>query len=377
MSTPDYLQQTLAELAKQSSQATSKRAIIGLDGFVDTIMHVVDKRHGPGTAYEPMPSIAEWGRRISAAAGESANFEMWPQREKLGGNGPIMAYALLAAGIELRYLGMLGQPIHPVFEDLARRSQAVSFGAPGFTQALEFGDGKIMLGEMADFDNLTYERIIDTLGEGAFHDLVSRADLVGMVNWTMIPHLTSIFNDVLNNVLPHLPPRDGGRIFFFDLCDPAKRSTGDLLGALESIRRFQNHGRVILGLNYAEARQVGKVLGLPVQGNQPDQLKTGAMRIREKLGIHTVVIHPRDGAACATRDEAVYVKGPFVENPKISTGAGDHFNAGYCVGALLNLSPLACLTVAVATSGQYVRTAESPSLPGTTSFLERWSRGEV
>ncbi len=377
MTSPNYLQQTLAELSKHSGQTTNKNAIVGLDGFVDKIMHVVGRRHGPGTAYDSIPTIAEWGARIQAAAGESANFEMWPQREKLGGNGPIMAYALLAAGIELRYIGMLGQPVHPVFEDLARRSNAVSLGAPGVTHALEFEDGKIMLGEMADFDNLTYERILKIIGEGAFHDLVARADLIAMVNWTMIPHLTTIFNDVLANVLPHLPPKDGGRIYFFDLCDPAKRSTQDLRAALESIRRFQNHGRVILGLNYAEARKVGDILDVPLAGSTPEQLKTGAMRIREAMSISSVVIHPRDGAACATRDEAVYVKGPFVAAPKISTGAGDHFNAGFCVGALLGLSPIACLTVAVATSGQYVRTAESPSLPSTTSFIERWSRGEV
>ena len=34
-----------------------------------------------------------------------------------------------------------------------------------------------MLGEMADFDNLTYERILKIIGEGAFHDLVASAVL--------------------------------------------------------------------------------------------------------------------------------------------------------------------------------------------------------
>ena len=116
---------------------------------------------------------------------------------------------------------------------------------------------------------------------------------------------------------------------------------------------------------------------MPMSNDGPEGLKAAALRIREKLGIQCVVIHPRDGAAAATREEAAYVKGPFVENPKISTGAGDHFNAGFALGELLGLSIIACLTVAVATSGQYVRSAESPNLPNTVSFLERWSEGAI
>ncbi|MFW6354362.1 MAG: PfkB family carbohydrate kinase [Verrucomicrobiota bacterium] len=193
----------------------------------------------------------------------------------------------------------------------------------------------------------------------------------------MIPHLTSIFNDLLTKVLPHLPPKENGRTFFFDLCDPAKRSASDLRGALSAIRRFQGHGRSVLGLNLAEAKQVAAVLELPFAGEEPRDLETAAMKIRQQLEIECVIIHPRDGAACATREATAYVKGPFVAHPKISTGAGDHFNAGFCLGLLLGLSPLACLTVAVATSGQYVRTAESPSLSSTQAFLERWSAGEV
>jgi sugar/nucleoside kinase (ribokinase family) len=373
----DNLTQTIDELARHSGSLHGKTAIVGLDGFVDKIMQVVGQRHGPGTAYDPLPTIAEWGERVSAAAGKSANFEMWQQREKLGGNGPIMANALLAAGLPVRYLGMLGTPVHPVFEDFARRSHAISLGQPGITHALEFNDGKIMLGAMADYDNLTYERILERIGEGAFFDLMARADLVGLINWTMTPHLTSIFHDLLTRVLPVLPPKDGGRLFFFDLCDPAKRSAGDLRAALEAIRRFQGHGRTILGLNLAEAHQVGQVLGQPFTADRPEDLTAAAVRIREALGIQCVVIHPRDGAAAATREESAYVKGPFVSHPKISTGAGDHFNAGFSLGALLGVSLVASLTIAVATSGQYVRTAESPSLAHTSSFLQRWKQGTI
>jgi|TARA_B110000037_G_scaffold212998_1_gene266474 sugar/nucleoside kinase (ribokinase family) len=373
----DNLTRTLKELAPKASTVGDKTALVGLDGFIDRIMEVVGKRHGPGEQFDPLPTIDQWGARVSAAAGESANFELWLKYEKLGGNGPNMANALLAASVQTRYLGMLGKPVHPLFADFAKRCDAISLGDPGVTHAIEFGDGKIMLGEMADYGSLTYERIIDSVGEGAFHDILARSDLISLINWTMTPHLTSIFNDLLSKVLPNLPPKDGGRIFFFDLCDPAKRSDSDLRSALEAIKRFQAHGRAVLGVNLAEALQVGAVLGKELDGSSTAGIKAAAGWIRDQLEIANVVIHRRDAAACATKEDTYFVNGPFIEKPLISTGAGDHFNAGFCLGLLLDLSPEACLTVAVATSGQYVRTAESPSISKTESFLERWQKGDI
>ncbi len=368
---------TLEELSPVASRISTKNALIGLDGFVDKIMSVVQQRHGRGAEFTPVPEIADFGNRILAAAGQSANIEIYPKVEKLGGNGPIMANALLSKGLGVTYAGMLGQPIAPVFSQFAARTQAISFGQPGITHALEFNDGKLMLGEMADFDNLTYQRIIEVTGEGRFFDLLSRSDLIGLVNWTMIPAMTSIFEDLLTRALPNLPPKDGGRVFFFDLADPAKRSEGDIRSALRAISRFQNHGRTVLGLNLAESKQVTKVLKLEFPGEEPEQLKKAATRLREALEISCVVIHPRAGAACATRDESAWVDGPFCTQPKISTGAGDHFNAGFCTAYVLGLSPVACLTVAVATSGQYVRSGRSPTLSDTQGFLSRWESGDI
>jgi sugar/nucleoside kinase (ribokinase family) len=373
----DNLTHTLQAIAPVASSLTQKTSLVGLDGFVDKIMAVVGRRQGRGQDFTPMETITEFGQRVLAAAGESANMELYPQVEKIGGNGPIMANALLAAGVKTTYAGMLGIPLHPVFTEFAAKTRAVSLGQPGITNALEFTDGKLLLGEMADFDNLNYDRIVSTMGEGPFLDLLSRSDLISLVNWTMIPGMTEIFEDLLTRALPTLPPKDGGRVFFFDLADPAKRSSTDLLAGLHAIRRFQAHGRVLLGLNLAEARQVAKVLEVFVDGDSPEVLKDLARRIRDKLEITAVVVHPRAGAACATRDHTVHVEGPFCAAPKISTGAGDHFNAGFCVGYLLGLDPIACLTVAVATSGQYVRTAKSPSLSDTQSFLARWKEGRL
>lgn len=368
-----YTDSTIKELGQKTNAVGSKLAVVGLDGFVDKIMIPVDRRSGLGTDFMPFSGMEAFGQRIVAFAGKSCNIELFPHMEKLGGNGPIMANSLAAGGMKVRYIGALGDgAVHPVFEEFATRTNAVTLADPGVTHALEFDDGKIMLGTMASLDEITYARIVERMGEGAFFDELNRCDLLAMVNWTMIPYMSAIFEALLDNVLPNVPPKDGGRLFFFDLADPKKRSEADILAVLRIISRFRSHGRVTLGLNLAEAQQVASVLDLGEVENTEVSLKRTAERIRQALELTCCVIHPRDGAACATRDGSWYTGGPLCEKPLITTGAGDHFNAGFVTGQVLGMSPEACLTVAVCYSGQYVRTAQSPSLAQTGAFLANW-----
>jgi len=132
----------LRELCAQKLSAAVDRAgrmtaFVGLDGFVDEILHVVDKRNS-AESFERVPTIARLAERIAEAAGRSTNIELVKQLTKLGGNGPIMAYALAGFGLKVTYLGNLGYPhLHPVFHEFARRAEVYSIGEPGHTDALE------------------------------------------------------------------------------------------------------------------------------------------------------------------------------------------------------------------------------------------------
>jgi len=367
----NFKTRTLEELRTRRSSVSGKFAVAGLDGFVDRIVHPVATRHGQGEAFLPMATIEEFGRRVLAAAGKSTNIELYPRLDKLGGNGPLMASALLAAGLRLKYIGALGTPaVHPVFQEFARRAEAVSLCDPGFTTALEFTDGKVMLGQMKSLDEITYARIVEVMGEGALCDCLSRADLVALVNWTMIPNMTAILEELAARVFPQLPPRE--RLFFFDLADPEKRSATDLSLVLHALARFQAFGRVTLGLNLKEAQQVFAVLGGGAETEDEKGLRSMARQIRQKLDLATVVVHPTKSAACATKDDTWWVPGPYADKPLITTGAGDHFNAGFVTGQLLGLGPESCLGLGVSTSGFYVRTARSPSLGDLETFLAQW-----
>src|SRR6266516_3870738 len=153
--------QKLLALAERSAQLT---AFVGLDGFVDEILHVVDKRMDAQT-YERVPSIARLAERIAEAASKSTNIELVNQLTKLGGNGPIMANALARFGLQVTYLGNLGYPyIHPIFHELVKQAEVHSIAEPGHTDALEFEDGKIGLGKQSSLKDVTWTNILERFG---------------------------------------------------------------------------------------------------------------------------------------------------------------------------------------------------------------------
>ncbi|XHR28748.1 MAG: PfkB family carbohydrate kinase [Chthoniobacteraceae bacterium] len=362
-------QVVLDQLPGAAEKLANAKVLVGLDGFVDTIIHVVAKR-ASATEYTRMGAMGDFGQRISAAAGLSANFEFVTQMIKLGGNGPIMANALGSYGTSVTYVGNLGSPnIHSVFTDFAARSaRVISIAEPGYTDAIEFEDGKLMCGKHDSLRQVTWETLLEHISEAEIVDLFQQSSLIALVNWTMLPFMSDIWKKIQARIAPKLTGEK--RWIFFDLADPAKRTPEDIIEALDIIAGFQRHFRVILGLNLQEARQVGTVLGLTAPDDSPEQVTRHAACLLEKLKVDTVVVHPTAFAAAADSTGATHVAGPFTAKPKITTGAGDHFNAGFCIGRLLGLDIAGSLQVGVATSGFYVRQAKSPALEDLKGFLE-------
>ncbi len=344
------------------------KALIGLDGFVDEIIAVVDKRHS-FNEYDPIKTIAQLGQKILNAAGQSSNYELVPRQMKLGGNGPIMANALASFGIGVTYIGGLGYPaVHPVFAEMTARAKVISIADAGHTDALEFEDGKLMLGKITALDEVSWKNLLERVGKDQLAGMVDSADLFGFVNWTMLPHMSDIWEKLRTQIVPGISKKQ--RKFFVDLADPEKRTAADIKGALEIISKFQGDFDVILGLNLKEAGTILEVLGLPAATEPEAMIEQTAVAIRKQLNIYCCVVHPRSGAAAATANASAKFQGPFVKQPRISTGAGDHFNAGFALGQVLGFSLEESLCTGVGTSGYYVRTGISPSAVQLAEFVE-------
>lgn len=370
MNSPEFRLAAAAALDAAASRVPQLSAFIGLDGFVDEIIAVVDERQDART-YSRIPTIAALAERIAAAAGRSTNVELVTTRTKLGGNGPIMANALAAFGVKVTYLGSLGCPtLHPVFDEFARHAEVHSIADPGRTDALEFEDGKLLFGKMFPLSDVTWDAIERNGKRPLVERHMASASLVGFVNWTMLPYMSDIWAAMQSEICPRLTgPR---RWMFFDLADPEKRPLAERQRALELIVSFQKHFDCILGLNEKEAFEIGEVLGLTGFGHHRTDLQALTAAIRSKVPVDTIVVHPTRHALACSGAAVDDVDGPFVARPLITTGAGDHFNSGFVLGKLLGLANAQALLCGVSTSGFYVRTGRSPSVSDIAGLMRNW-----
>jgi hypothetical protein len=343
--------------------------LVGLDGFVDNIIDVVDKRVD-ALRYERVELIAQLGERITRAAGLSCNIELVVRQVKLGGNGPIMANAMIEGGFGVTYIGNLGrESIHPVFADMALRCAACySLADAAHTDALEFRDGKLMLGKHESLKDVTYERVVEVVGAKRLEELWAKSHLIALTNWTMLSHQTDIWRKLLRDMRGVKTPP--GAILFVDLADPEKRPAKEIAEAVQLLKSFRSSHRVVLGVNQKESMEVGGALGLKFQ---QDEIERNAVSLRKFLDLDAVVVHPAKNAACATEKSSACLAGPYCANPKLTTGAGDNFNAGFCAGLLAGLEPAELLACGTATSGFYVRNARSAASQERVVFLEQWA----
>ncbi len=368
--------------AKKLSDAVSSQSVlIGFDGFVDEIIHLVSERQDADhfTRIETMTAFAD---RVRQAAGKSANIELVVNQIKLGGNGPIMANALDSQGYSIIYCGALGKDrIHPVFNELASHcKKVISFADPGHTDALEFFDGKVMMGKLQSIRDVHWKGLTQKISPQELVPLLKEVSLLAFVNWTMLTFSESIYTE-MSNLLRTIPLRqkDGGqerKTIYIDLADPRKRTHSDIRGVIKLFGAMQATADILLGLNEEESVQISGVLGIPSTEN----IQERAAEIRKASGVHMVIIHPVKGAAVATSSGTFEIAGPYTPTPQLTTGAGDNFNAGFCNGFLAGLSPAECLASGVSTSGFYVRNSRSPKRGELVQFMQSWAEvncGEV
>ena len=193
----------------------------------------------------------------------------------------------------------------------------------------------------------------------------------------MIPFMSEIWEGLITEVFPLLPNKEEKPLAFFDLADPEKRTKEDILRAMKLIGKFEEKFRAILGLNEKEVYEIASVFDIKTDENDPNNLEKTTKAVYEKMGIYCLVVHPVKSACCVINGEYFYTEGPYCQKPKLTTGAGDNFNAGFCLGQSLGLDPLSSLTLGVCTSGFYVRNAKSPTYDDAINFAKQWANGEV
>lgn len=369
----------LKELAKWlcGKEQSGIRACIGFDGFVDEVVHVVDKRIDP-LNYTRVKTLTEYGQRIAATSGLSSNVEIATVSKKLGGNGPILANALIELGARMSYIGAIGYPsIHPVFEDMAKRCESVyNVSNPSSTDAMEFEDGKIIRSKLSPFLELNFDAVKQRAGLEVLARLIDECSLIGFENWSLVAYSEQIWKGIYKEVLPLCKKETRDKVLFFDIADPALRPAEDLRAALETISGFSGRFNVILGLNLREAVQVANAYGASF-GYSDYNLREIAQFIKRYVNVSTLVIHPLKESCCLSDDGFCERPGAYCGSPALTTGAGDNFNAGFLLGFCLGAGAEKSLLIGMAVSGFYVRNARSPGFNELIRFIESWADGNL
>jgi sugar/nucleoside kinase (ribokinase family) len=211
---------------------------------------------------------------------------------------------------------------------------------------------------LADF---TPRHVEACLMDGVYAEACQKAQVIALTDWSLYPHMTKVWDLLRKNVFSHLKHRPH---LFFDLVDPSSRSENDIREMMISLAMFEQHGEVTLGLNGNEANHLSRLLELKTTDikDSIDDTKEQASAIFRTLGISRVVIHRSRYAVSASLAEKAHAFAVYCDKPQKSTGAGDRFNAGYCLGLALSLTAEQCLELGNKVAGFLIREGRSASL---------------
>ena len=358
----------IRSLEEKGKWLETKTVTAGFDGFIDTLVKVIKMKEAdqPPAMFS---TIGEFGQYILEKQGASLSLEMEEQNVKLGGNMPIMANALGQLGALVHCIGALGYPQqHPIFGNFPPNCRQYSFANPGHTTAFEFNDGKIMMGNMGELNKAGWQVIKKCIGLDTISAVYNESDLLCILNWSEIDASTDIWKGLLNEVVSVQSDLPKNKSVFFDLADCSKRSDEQIDEAISLIQQFAKHTKVILSLNRNEAGIIHRIL----LGQAPDKnIAVAGEAIFNKMNIDRIVVHAAKEAAVFESGQSAYFKSFYISDPKISTGAGDNFNAGFCAAILLDLPSDQSLVLANAVSGFYVREGRSTTLAEIISFLSQ------
>ncbi len=366
------LPRLLLEIGHGSTLPDEPSGIAGFDGFIDTFIQM------------KLPStMAEFGPKVAAAAGIAASYPVQHLGDKFGGNGPLLASALhgiFAGRIDLTYIGAMGRDeVLPIYQEAlgGKTTRLYSMADPAHSDCLEFDDGKVMLCDLRSCSEITWERLLECVGAEALDALLLKSRFIGAVNWGKLPHVGEIWEQLARRLAAlAVPPKKIP--FFMDLAEFEQRPKGDLGELLKMLPTITEQCHSILSFNLKEAWQMGAYLGFDFNGKKdPDSVAQLASRLKDRIEVDRIVIHPNDGAACASEAGTVYLPGPVCNKPLISTGAGDNFGAGCLSAAMLGLDDLGMLLTGVCASGWFVRSGETPTFKQIGELLKLWQQGPL
>ncbi|MDR0886161.1 MAG: hypothetical protein LBN22_07385 [Clostridiales Family XIII bacterium] len=339
------------------SEAKRKKAVIGFDGFVDSIVRPIRSVGSADTEEKSVyfDTIKQFGEYLMGQSGKSCSVGLDVHSRQLGGNMPYLSRALGGLGIDVSCIGMLGGngQVDPLFQNMP--CTLYPFAEPGQSTCLEFTDGKVMLAPEYALTSSPWD-LVNTAAGGKATELFKSADLITLVNWSELDFSHALWQAVYDNVLEGFGSEanasnvDKTRYAFFDLCDCSRKSAAEIHSVLTLIGKFAKKRTAVLSLNENESHIISEKL-----------LEAGlcaceiGTQLRAHYGIDEVLIRATHDCTLITNQAITHLPTLHVKEPKILTGAGDNFNAAYCFGLLMGLSDQKRLQFSCEFTSEYIK----------------------
>lgn len=344
------------------------RLFLGFDGFVDSIKRPVSRATSDGKR-EFFPTIADFAAHLGSKAGMSCAVELVTEWEKPGGNAYLFGDTLAQLGFRVDCVGGFGQPeTLGVFRDAHPNLCIQSVSAPGFCDALEFSDGKIMFSHIQGIEALNFAYLKEKIGLSQLIDRTARADALSFMNWSEVRFSTDIWQGFLREVFPALPAGPRKKLFL-DVSDCSIREPEEIRTMLAVMGQLAAYTDISLSVNANEFRTLSNVL-IPEASSQREQ----AEELLRFCGLEHLFIHVRDGAYCVDAAGISHAPSRFVAKPKISTGGGDNFNAGLLFGLMHGLEPESAMMLGNAASGWYITEGYRAGKQQLLQYLKQWEK---
>ncbi len=314
-------------------------ALVGFDGYIDTLVRP-RRSQMPNDYYR---TVREFVDALLALGGTSSDIAVHRIGEKIGGNGPLLAQSLAAKGVPCSCIGAMGRDtLADLYRPLADRIALYSLSEPARTYALEFDDGKLMFGDTDCFWQIGWSELLSRLGRDTLVSLFQESSLFCFANWSGLPRSADLLEGIIHDICPVLK-HTACRFAFFDLADPTGKSHEqfqELFSALECLRGTYQR---IIGLNPKECLAVYNHF---FDKNERDFTPWMGQELLNCFPAEELVIHVAGSAYTGVAGgELLAVPCRRLERPVLSVGAGDNFNAGFCLGKLCGLDSPCCAAV--------------------------------
>lgn len=345
-----------------------EKIVLGFNGAIDRVREVVDERQDEET-YQRVQRLGDFGEQITDAGHEERSMLMeWVCSEmRTGALVCHIARALGQLGYDPVMIGMLGTPPKNAFLEEFGDFRMESLGEPAYTDAIEFDDGKLMLSESGGMRYLNWDGLCEQVGFDRLATYLDGAAVLGMGYWAEISDMVSIFEGLAEELVPTLtdPPEH----ILIDPADVGTRPSRDIKRGGDVLQRLDAMSSVTMSANRYETIDVADSLQTTGSQRSPE---AAAEIAREKFGISRFVTHGATKSAIATESGVFGVDVPREDEPVLSTGAGDHFNAGFMLGLMYELTPRECVALGNAFAGCFVRQGRPPTYEKIKAFLQAY-----